>query len=400
MTDRSIFSGITVIDLSTMIAGPLTCGIVGDFGADVIKIEAVGNGDPIRLVGRSYNGQNVRSKVTNRNKRSVAIDLHFEEGRALVRDLVAKADAVVTNFRASTLEQWNLDYASIVDQCPEIVWLHLTGFGLSGTRCDLTSFAPIAEAFGGLAYISGQPDGPPEVSSASMGDLIAGAYGAFCLTAALLHRLQTGHGQLIDLGLYEPVLRLLEPLIADFDLTGHVEQRWGNQVPGTVPSNLYRTADGEWIAIAASTQPVFERLCRAIGRPNLAGDPAYASNAQRVEKRAELNSAIQERLASMTWDEVDRAMLAFGVAYSKVQSAKDIVADEHMSSRRNLIDVYDPNLGRTIKMQAPVPRFDRTPGAVKRPGPEVGQDTEDVLTSLLSISQDDLASLRAAGIVG
>jgi len=397
--DASALSGKLVLDAASIIAAPLACGLLGDFGADVIKIEAPHGGDAMRGIGRKINGQGTRSKVTNRNKRSVTIDLHLPEGRSLFLDLVKQADVVVTNFRLPTLTKWQLDYEDLCRVKPDIIMLHVTGFGRTGPMSHLPSFAPIAEAFSGLSYISGFPDGPPQLSGGSIGDLMTGIFGAFATCVALLHHAKTGEGQLIDLALYDPLMRTLESLAIDYDLLGTVIERQGNEVSGTVPSNLYQSKDGRYIVLAASTQQIFSRICQALDISDLIADPRFSTNLDRVKHRKEVNDAIQSAVGKRSIQQLSKSLADNDVGFSVVNSAADLLNDEHIKARNDLVRVFDRNLNREVVMPAASPRMSLTPGRVRWAGPEAGQDTDSILSSMLGMAPGDIHDLRRKGVI-
>ena len=396
---RSIFEGVRVIEASTVIAAPLSAALLADFGAEVIKIEDPIGGDPVRRLGPMWRGQATSSKVTNRNKRSVTLKLSSDAGRKVFLGLVENADVVVTNFRPPTLRRWDLDYDDLVAVRPDLVMLHLTGFGRTGPYQDRPGFARVGEAFAGLTHITGMPDGPPMFAGYAVGDGLAGVYGAFALSAALVHRERTGEGQLIDLALYEPTLRILESLVVDYDLLGIVPGRTGNQNPAVAPSSIYKTADGHWVTVPASTQQMFERLCRALGEPELVDDHCYVDNRTRIEHRQELDQRIEELVGRLRYDELSGAFEAEGVAHGPILTAEEIVHDEHIAARENLVRAPDPRNHRGVLMQAPVPTFSRTPGAVRAAGPEAGDHTDEVLSELCGLGADEIARLRSEGVV-
>lgn len=392
-------AGVRVLDASTILAGPLSAALLGDFGADVIKVEQPGQGDPSRRFPPSKKGQAVTSKVTNRNKRSVAIDLHNEQGRALFRDLVANCDAVVVNFRPGTLKKWRIDYDDLCKVREDLVMLHLTGFGRTGPYRDRPGFARIAEAYAGLTFMTGFPDGPPMFAGYAVGDGLAGVYGAFSLMLALYERKTSGLGQLIDLALYEPTMRILESLIIGYSATGLVAQRVGNLNPHVAPSDIYRTADERWIAIPSSTPNMYERLCRAVGRPDLIDDERFVSNALRVDNQALLDRELRPAIEKFKSDELLALLENAGVAAGPINSVADLVQDEHSWARGSLIRVPDANLGEDLTMQGVFPKLSRTPGAVRSAGREPGQDTQQVLADILGLTEGDILRLVADGAV-
>lgn len=396
---RGPLSGVRVLDAGTVLAAPIAATLLADFGADVVKVEEPRHGDPVRRFPPHKNGQALISKVTNRNKRSVGIDLHAERGRALFKRMVAWADVVVVNFRPATLKAWALDYDDLVAIKPDVIMLHLTGFGRTGPYTERPGFARIAEAYAGLTYITGYPDGPPLFPGYAIGDGLAGVYGAFSAMLALYHRRVTGRGQLVDLALYEPTLRILEELIVGYGVLGIVRERSGNVNPSVAPNDVYHTADGKWIALPASTPNMYSRLCEAVGRPDLVKDPRFVDNAARTrhcaELDAELRPAIERYPAAALLDTLEQA----GVAAGPVNSVADLVADVHAWARGSLIKVRDPNLGQDVTMPGVFPRLSDSPGTVHRPGPEAGQDTKVTLAELLGLDAAALAALAMDGVI-
>lgn len=263
----------------------------------------------------------------------------------------------------------------------------------------LPSFAPIAEAFSGLSYISGFPDGPPQLSGGSIGDLMTGIFGAFATCVALLHHAKTGEGQLIDLALYDPLMRTLESLAIDYDLLGTVIERQGNEVSGTVPSNLYQSKDGRYIVLAASTQQIFSRICQALDISDLIADPRFSTNLDRVKHRKEVNDAIQSAVGKRSIQQLSKSLADNDVGFSVVNSAADLLNDEHIKARNDLVRVFDRNLNREVVMPAASPRMSLTPGRVRWAGPEAGQDTDSILSSMLGMAPGDIHDLRRKGVI-
>lgn len=391
--------GMRVLDASTVLAGPLSASLMGDFGAQVIKVEQPGTGDPVRQYPPSKDGQAITSKVTNRNKQSVAIDLHSELGREIFRKLVAQCDAVVVNFRPETLAKWKLDYEDLVKYRSDLVMLHLTGFGRTGPYKDRPGFARIAEAYAGLTYITGFPDGPPMFAGYAVGDGLAGVYGAFSLMLALFERKSSGKGQLIDLALYEPTLRILENLVVTYSVTGKVAERVGNLNKSVAPSDIYKSADGKWIAIPSSTPNMYSRLCRAIGREDLIDDPRFVDNAMRVRNQAALDAELRPAIEQFSGDHLLAVLDNAGVAAGPVNTVSDLVNDEHVWDRESLVRLKDPNLGMELIMQGVFPKLSRTPGSVQFAGREPGQDTVEVLRSILGMRDDEIDQLLSQGVV-
>lgn len=395
----SILEGVRIIDAGTVFAAPAMSGILSDFGADVIKIEHPLTGDP----GRGYpphsaEGQSMTSKVTNRNKRTVGLDLSLPEGREVFLDLVAGADAVTMNYRLSTLAKWRIDYDDLVKVNPQIIMLHLTGFGRTGPYAGRPAFSRIVEAYCGLTYATGDPEGRPMPAGAPIADHVSGLFGALSLALALLHKRATGHGQLIDLSLAESLIRVLDGFYSGIPETGYVPGRNGTVNPVIAPHDTYGFADGTWVQVPCSTQNMFERLCAILALPHLVEDPRFLTNAARVEHRRELDAELIARFAGMTGAEfLERAEEA-GVAASQVNSAADLIADEHATARGIFERVFDPGLGRDILMQGVVPRLSDSPGRIRWPGRETGEDTDAVLAEL-GYAAERIEALRTRGVI-
>jgi formyl-CoA transferase len=402
MTDRSNghgpLEGITVLDASTMLACPYTAGLLADFGADVIKLEDCGPGDPMRLVGPKIDGQSIISKITNRNKRSVAVDLRHDAGRQVFRELAAAVDVVVTNFRASTLDRWDLTYETLSAANPRLVMYHLSAYGSTGSRCDEPGFARVAEAYTGLTYATGDPDGPPMFSGYALADGIGGVHGAYAVMLALFERERTGKGQLVQLSLAGATLRLLEGHVASYGGVGVVPTRTGND-NGMVPNGIYRTKDEKWIVLPVSSPNMWTRLCGALDRQDWLHDPRFVDNASRAQHRAELEAQLVPELGSRTYDELTSILRSAEVAVGPVNSMEDIFADEDIWNEGALINVRDHRLDRDLPMPGVFPQLSRTPGAVTHVGPEPGDHTTEVLTTILGYDQARIDRLAATGVV-
>lgn len=391
-------AGIRVIDAGTVIAAPMVGGLLGDFGAEVIKIEEPHTGDPIRQYPPAHDGQSLLSKVTNRNKKSLGLDLRTARGRDVFMRLVATADVVILNYRPGTIRKWRLDYAHLAKAKPDVVAFYLSGFGSTGPYADRPAFARIAESFAGLTYITGFPD-KPVFSGYAIADGLGGVYGAFSIMLALYHRKVTGRGQMVDLALYEPVMRMMEDMMIVYDVTGAVHERHGNANPVVAPNNMYRTADRKWLALPSSTPSMYTRLCAALDMPGLADDPRFRTNALRVENREALEQALSAAVARYPASDLLRLLHAHEVAACLVNSARDICADPHMWARESLIRVWDENLSRDVTMPGVFPRLSDSPGHVAHPGRECGQDTRAVLRELLQMPDDEIDALGEAGVV-
>lgn len=390
-------AGIRVLDVSTVLAAPMAASLLGELGADVIKVEQPGTGDPLRSFRPLRDGQSLHWRVTNRNKRSIALDVSRPEGRDILLGLVPQCDVVVVNFRPQTLRGWRIDYPDLKAVRPDIVMLHLSAFGRTGPYADRPGFARIAEAFAGLTHVTGYPDRPPVFAGYPIADGIAGIQGAFSLMVALRHRDLTGEGQLIDLALYEPLLRLMEDFIVAHGSDGSVKERVGSAQPNIAPNNLYPTADGAFVVIPASTEGIWRRLAALVDRDMIARFP---SNEARVANRAEIDAAISGFTGSHTADALVALCEEAGVPCGKLNSVRDIFADPHIRARGNLQRVFDPSLDAWLTMQAPIPAFSSIDVTPTKPGPaDIGGDTQAVLHDLLGIGEDEYHRLRAAGLV-
>ncbi|AZM93643.1 MULTISPECIES: CaiB/BaiF CoA transferase family protein [Streptomyces] len=389
-------AGLKVIDTATLFAGPFAATLLGDYGAEVVKIEHP-DGDPARRYGAQADGVPVWWKVVARNKRSATLDLHTDEGRLLFRRLAADADLVVENFRPGTLERWGLDYATLSEHNPRLVLLRMTGFGQTGPYAHRPGFGTVGEAMSGLAHLTGNPDGPPTLPSFPLADAIAGLTAAFAALTALRARELTGRGQVVDLSIVESMLGVLAGPLTTYDLTGVMPTRQGNRSPNNAPRNVYRTKDGHWVAVAATTVSVAERVVRLVGRPELADEPWFATGAGRAAHTGELDAAVGGWIAERTRDEVvdafDRAQAAIGAVYDFA----DVLQDPHLTARRSLVSVPDPELD-AIRMPDVAFRLSDTPGSVRWAGPRLGEHTAEILGEL-GVGSEELSALAERGVI-
>jgi crotonobetainyl-CoA:carnitine CoA-transferase CaiB-like acyl-CoA transferase len=385
--------GLRVVDAATLVAGPLLATLLGDHGADVVKVEHP-RGDPLRTLGAQREGVGLWWTIVGRNKRSVTLDLSHARGQELLTALVRDADVLVEGFRPGTLERWGLAPEALREANPGLVVVRVTGFGQTGPLRDLPGFGTLAEAFSGFAHLTGEPDGPPVLPGFALGDGVAALAGAVAVLAALRHRDATGEGQTIDLSLYEPLHWLLGPQSTVYDQTGQVPGRTGNRIAFTAPRNAYRTADGRWVAVTASSQAVAERIMHVVGRGELVDEPWYGSPAGRVEHADELDAIVGGWIARRTREEVLRAFAAGNAPCAPILAADDIAADAHYAARGTIARTQHPVLGE-VAMPAPIPRLDRTPGTIRSPAPALGEHTGE----LLGLGEEELAALRSAGVV-
>ena len=394
--------GIRVLELGQLIAGPFAGTILGYFGAEVIKVEPPGAGDPVRTWRGMDDGVSLWWHSLGRNKKCVSIDLRKEEGRALVRRLALKSDVVLESFRPGTLERWGLGPETIRQENPGVIYARVSGYGQTGPYSQKPGYASVCEGFGGFRYVTGFPDRPPVRPNLSLGDSLAGVHAALGVMMALYHRDRGTSapdpvGQDVDVAIYESVFNLMEALVPEYDRLGLVREREGSKLNGIVPSNTYRCADGQFVIIGGNGDSIYKRLMRAAGRPDLADDPKYADNTGRVAHEAEVDGAIAAWTATLPAPEVMRRLALADVPVGPLYSAKDIVGDPHYAARGMLEEVAVG--GRPLKIPAIVPKLAETPGRTDWPGPSVGAHNAEVLGALLGLSPDDLARLVADGVI-
>jgi formyl-CoA transferase len=368
-------SDIRVVELGQLIAGPFCGQLLGDMGAEVVKIEPPGQGDPMRNWGQG--DRPTWWRVIARNKYSVVADLRSAEGQAFARELIAKADILVENFRPGTLERWGLAPDRLLAENPRLIIVRVSGYGQTGPYASRAGFGGIGEAMGGWRGIVGDPDRAPSRMGVSIGDTLAATYGCMGALAALHDRERTGQGQIIDASLYESVLQVMEGLIPEWAVAGHKRERTGSKLPGIAPSNVYRCKDGDYL-IGANQDTVFARLCEAMGQAELASDPRYATHIERGKRQEELDALVEGWTSRHSIAEVEAAMIEHSVPAGRIFDAEDMLADPHFAAREAIVTVDDPELGPT-PMQAAFPKLSRTPSGVRRPAPgKVGQDTVEI----------------------
>lgn len=394
---RMPLEGVRVLDISNYLAAPTASMFLGDYGADVVKIERPGHGDEMRYWGNSKNGVGLYYKVVNRNKKSVCADLRTPLGVEIVKRLVKDVDIVVENYRTGTLEKWGLDYDVLSAINPGLVMLRITGYGQTGPNRNRPGFGTLAEAFSGLAYITGHPDRPPLLPGFGLGDASTGLMGAF-LTMVALHekKVNGGKGQVIDLALYETLYTLLGPQVVNYDQLGIIQQREGSRLPFTAPRNTYETRDGKFVAIAGSTQSIFERLCAALDVPDLASDPRFSDNRVRLENATELDVHLQKAISNFDLDDLLSRLVSFEAAVAPAYSVAETFDDPQFIARENVASIPDEELGGPLRMQNVVGKLSATPGKIRSTGPRLGEHNREVLIDQLGFSEDEL---RAAQIV-
>jgi succinyl-CoA---D-citramalate CoA-transferase len=386
--------------MGSLLAGPFCGQLLGDFGAEVIKVEPPGKGDPMRVWGRHRkNGRTLWWPVIARNKKSVTLNLREEEGQDLARRLIAEADVLVENFRPGTMERWGLGYEDLRETNPGLVMVRVSGYGQTGPYRDQAGFGAIGEAMGGIRHVTGFPDQPPPRTGVSMGDSLAATFGALgALTALYSRERNGGRGQVVDVGIYEAVLALMESTIPEYALTGHVRGRTGTVLPFVAPSNIYPTKDEDYVLIAGNADTVFGRLAGALGHPEWAEDERYATHHARGENMEELDAMISAWTKERTSEEILDAMAGAGVPSGKIFTAEDMMSDPHYAARENIVEVEDPEIGE-IPMQNVVPKLSETPGKVERTGPKLGEHNEEVYGGLLKLSQSETSELGSRGII-
>ena len=394
--NEGALKGIRVIELGQLLAGPFCGQLLGDMGAEVIKVEPPGAGDPMRDWG--LGDDKVNWEVIARNKKSVSANLRVAEGQDLVRQLAASADVLIENFKPGTLEKWGLGPVVLHGINPGLIIARMSGYGQSGPYSDRAGFGGIGEAMGGWRYIVGEPDRPPSRMGISIGDTLTATYGCMGVLAALHSRSSTGKGQVIDTALYEAVLQVMESVIPEYDRSGIIRERSGSFLPGIAPSNVYRCSDGDFM-IGANKDAIFARLAEAMEQPELASDARYATHLARGENQIELDALINEWTSQLTVDEVDALMIKHSVPAGKVYRAPEMFADPHFQAREAIIEVETERFGK-LKMQNVVPRLSATPSSVRTPAPSiVGQHNAEIYGGLLGIDEAQRSALAARGII-
>lgn len=396
-TNAGALAGLRVLDVSNFMAGPTAAMYLGDFGAEVIKIEHP-RGDGFRHWGRTREGDPLFWKILSRNKKCITLNMSKPEGQAILKDLVKVSDILVENFTPGVMAKWKLGYDDLAKVNPRLVMLSISAFGQDGPYALRPGFGTLAEAMSGFAHINGQEDGPPTLPSFGLADGLAGLNGAYGVLAAIISRQTTGVGQHVDTSLYEPLLTLLGPQVIEYDQLDVVQSRLGSRLPFSAPRNVYRTKDGRYLSMSSSAQSVFERTMHAIGRPDLIADPRFIDNRTRGVNYAELDAIIAAWVAGRTADEAMEHMVAAEAAAMPVMSVADVVADPHVKVRGSIAKVQDDKLG-ALRMQAPTPHLSRTPGEIRFPGPGLGEHNHEIYGRLLGKTDADLSALHASGII-
>ncbi len=389
-------NGIRVVELGQLLAGPFCGQLLGDMGADVIKVEQPGSGDPMRDWGQGET--KVNWEVIARNKRSVSVNLRVAEGQELVRKLAEKADILIENFKPGTMEKWGLGPDALLAINPRLIIARMSGYGQTGPYSDRAGFGGIGEAMGGWRYIVGEPDRPPSRMGISIGDTLTATFGCLGVLAALHVRDRTGKGQVVDAALYESVLQVMESLVPEYDLMGIIRERSGSILPGIAPSNVYACKDGEYM-IGANKDSLWKRLASAMGRPELGDDPRYATHLARGQNQLELDDLINDWTRTLTVDELDALMTEYSIPAGRVYRAPEMIADPHFQAREAIIEVETERFGK-LKMQNAFPKLSDTPSSVRRPAPSVvGQHNQEIYGDLLGMTADQIDALKASGII-
>ena len=396
MANQGALADIRVVEMGQLLAGPFCGQLLGDMGAEVIKLEPPGVGDPMRQWGLGED--KVQWEVVARNKKSVSLNLRVAEGQELARRLIATADVLVENFKPGTLEKWGLAPADLQAANPKLIVARMSGFGQTGPYSDRAGFGGIGEAMGGWRYIVGEPDRPPSRMGVSIGDTLTATFGCLGILAALHVRERTGRGQVVDAALYESVLQVMEGLIPEYDLSGIIRERSGSILPGIAPSNVYSCSDGDYM-IGANNDAIFRRLAQAMGRPEMADDQRYATHLARGRHQHELDVIINDWTRTLTIDALDALMIKHSIPAGRVYRAPEMLADPHFTAREAIVEVATERFGK-LRMQNAFPRLSETPSGIRSPAPsEIGQHNAEIYGGLLGIDAARQSELAASGAI-
>lgn len=398
ISNRGPLSDLRLIEMGTLLAGPFCGQLMGDFGAEVIKVEPPDQGDPMRVWGQEKaHGMSLWWPVIARNKKSVTLNLREKEGQEIVRELISKADFLLENFRPGTMERWNLSYDELKKINPGLIMIRVSGFGQTGPYAKRAGFGAVGESMGGLRYVCGDPSAPPSRMGISIGDSLAATFACIGALSALHHRERTGEGQVVDSAIYESVLNMMESLVTEYDKTGYIRERQGSILPNVAPSNVYPTKDDNMILIAANQDTVFKRLTEAMGRPDLAEDERYITHVARGAQQKELDDIISAWTRTINSGDLEKMMEEYGIPSGKIYRAPEMLEDAHFKARDAIIKTMHPKFGE-LRMQNVAPKLSVTPGSVRTPGPELGQHNEEIYKGLLGYTDERIAELTASGI--
>lgn len=396
--DDTALGDVRVLELGSMLAGPFVGSLLGDFGARVLKVEKPGKPDALREWPPHKQDVPLWWKTMARNKHAITLDISRIEARDIALRLIGESDIVIENFRPGTLERWGLSPAELRERFPRVIWVRVSGWGQDGPKSGEGGYATIAEAFSGLSSFTGHPDKGPMVSAFPLGDYLAGVFGAFGALAALHHREKTGRGQIIDVALYEPILRIIESVVVRYDQTGRGKPLLGNQMEEDVPRNVYATADGNAIAISCGSQAIYEGLAAAMGRPDLITDPRFLSMSLRVEHRDAIDAEVAAWMAAQETEPALERLRAHRVVAGKVNRIEDVFADAHVAARKAIETIVDDQLG-PIRMPAPSPKLSDTPGRIRWAGQVSGAANDEVFGEWLGMSRAEIDALRQQKII-
>ncbi len=396
---RGPLSDLRVIELGTLLAGPFCGQLLGDLGAEVIKIEPPNQGDPLRDWGREkVNGKSLWWPVVARNKKAITLDLRQPEGQAVLREMAGKTDFLLENFRPGTLEKWGCGYEELSKINPRLIMIRVSGYGQTGPYASRAGFGAIGEAMGGLRYVVGDPSTPPSRMGISIGDSLAATFACIGALSALHYRERTGRGQVVDSAIYEAVLGMMESLITEFDKTGYIRERTGALLPHVAPSNVYPTRDGSMVLIAANQDTVFGRLAQAMGQPELARHPDYATHAARGNNQQKLDEIVGAWTRTKTRTELLDLMSESGVPAGLIYRAPEMLEDPHFKARDAIVTVPHPDFG-TLRMQNVAPKLSETPGSIRTPSPALGEHNEEVYLKLLGMGAERYQDLKSRRVI-
>ena len=396
---KGALSDLRVIEMGQLLAGPFCGQLLGDFGAEVIKVEPPEVGDPMRQWGREKpHGKSLWWPVVARNKKSITVNLRVDEGQAIIKDLVRTADILIENFRPGTLERWNMSYEDLSEINPRLIMVRVSGYGQTGPYSKRAGFGAIGEAMGGLRYVSGDPSTQPSRMGISIGDELAAMHACLGALMAVHARERTGKGQVVDSAIYEAVLNMMESLVTEHDVAGYTRERTGPIIPNVAPSNIFETKDQQMILIAANQDGVFSRLCTVMGKPELSSDDRYKSHSARGRNQKELDDLINQWTKTKNLKEVETLCNDNGIPAGLIYKAKDMIADPHFKARDAIIDIEHPEFG-LIKMQNVAPKLSQNPGEVRQVGPELGEHNNYVFMEILKKTKEELKVLKENGVI-